>query len=228
MTNEQYFDGMNLIQSDKDYRVEMCNQLSDMIYGELDRKDSDNWEDNLAKIIIVWLLLFKLLNEKQADVIEEYISYGVRTENSLDNPKWYEREVANNIIADCKNTLKKTISDIQDNIIDTFENKANGVENNSKKSNKTRANVIARNATNRYSNIYNRDVAKNNGYTKHKWLSMRDNRVRDSHRDTDGQVQPIDMPYEVNGYYMMYPMDETYGAPQSEISGCRCTEIFIK
>lgn len=211
MTNVQYFDEMNLIQSEKDARVEMCNALSGAVKEAIDNENSDNWEKVMRDILIAWLLFFGYITAKQEKVIRRLIDSG-HSLFSTNSKDWYEMSVANSILFDAENTLKKTISDIE-----------NGT---SKKSSKSRADTIARDATNKYSNIYNRKVAKDNGATRHKWISMRDKAVRDSHRNTDGQVQPIDIPYVVNGYYMMFPMDDTYGAPAEEICNCRCTEIF--
>jgi len=53
------------------------------------------------------------------------------------------------------------------------------------------------------------------------WLSSRDDRVRDSHADMDGEEQPIDEEYS-NG--LMYPGDPD-GEP-SETVQCRCTEVY--
>lgn len=58
------------------------------------------------------------------------------------------------------------------------------------------------------------------------WLSTRDNRVRDSHEATNGQKRPMNEPYSVSGYSMMYPCDSTLGAPASEIIQCRCSEVY--
>lgn len=65
--------------------------------------------------------------------------------------------------------------------------------------------------------------ALENGYTRKGWRSMRDRRVRDTHREVDGTVIPIEEPFEVGGYLMMTPMDDSLGAPDEEIAGCRCS-----
>lgn len=213
MTNVQYFDEMNLIQSEKDARVQMCDSLSGAVEELINDKDPDNWEKAMRDLLIAWLLFFGYLTTKQADAVRTFINIGYSLVD-INKSDWYERTVANSIMDDAANTLRKTISDIESDTAD--------------KHSKTRADVISRDATNKYSNIYNRKIALDNGYTRHKWKSMRDNKVRDSHRNVDGQVQPIDKPFEVNGYYMMYPMDDTYGAPLDEICNCRCTEIFMK
>lgn len=64
------------------------------------------------------------------------------------------------------------------------------------------------------------------GYTRKEWLSMRDRKVRDTHREVDGTVIPITDPFEVGGYLMMTPKDDSLGAPDEEIAGCRCSLRF--
>ena len=64
------------------------------------------------------------------------------------------------------------------------------------------------------------------GYTRKEWLSMRDRKVRDTHREVDGTVIPIDEPFDVGGYLMMTPKDDSLGAPDEEIAGCRCSLRF--
>lgn len=55
------------------------------------------------------------------------------------------------------------------------------------------------------------------------WISMRDDRVRMDHDIADGQMVQITEAFDVGGYPMMYPMDDSLGAPLEEIIGCRCT-----
>jgi len=56
------------------------------------------------------------------------------------------------------------------------------------------------------------------------WDSAGDGRVRDSHRDMDGQSVGIDEPFvsPVTGALMMHPHDASLGAPSRETVGCRC------
>lgn len=59
------------------------------------------------------------------------------------------------------------------------------------------------------------------GWTKHSWLSSRDDRVRDAHAEIDGEEQSIGEPYS-NG--LLFPGDPS-GDPAESIL-CRCVERF--
>lgn len=52
------------------------------------------------------------------------------------------------------------------------------------------------------------------------WLTRRDTRVRDAHRETNGQLQLLDDPFDVDGTPMQYPGDPT--APAALTVNCRC------
>lgn len=56
------------------------------------------------------------------------------------------------------------------------------------------------------------------------WDSAGDSRVRDSHREMDGQRVAIDEPFvsPVTGARMMHPHDMSLGAPPAETIACRC------
>ena len=57
-----------------------------------------------------------------------------------------------------------------------------------------------------------------------KWVSSRDERVRSSHSDLDGQIVDVDEPFEINGYEAMYPGG--FGVPELDIN-CRCTTSIV-
>ena len=60
------------------------------------------------------------------------------------------------------------------------------------------------------------------GKTQKEWISMRDNRVRQTHRIADSQVKPIMEPFEVGNSLMQFVGDSSLGADAEEIVGCRC------
>jgi HK97 family phage portal protein len=66
------------------------------------------------------------------------------------------------------------------------------------------------------------EAAKQSGaVTTKQWISSRDDRVRETHADIDGEVKALDEPYS-NG--LMYPGDAS-GSPE-EVIQCRCVEAY--
>lgn len=62
------------------------------------------------------------------------------------------------------------------------------------------------------------------GARSHVWISTRDQRVRPAHEQAEGQCQPIDRAYLVDGEDLRHPGDPQGSA--SNIINCRCTEAF--
>ena len=60
---------------------------------------------------------------------------------------------------------------------------------------------------------------------KKRWLASRDNRVRDTHAELDGQEVDVDQPFTVDGMEIDYPGDPT--APPELVYNCRCTLIYV-
>ena len=58
---------------------------------------------------------------------------------------------------------------------------------------------------------------------KREWDSAGDIRVRDSHREMDGQTVGLDEPFKTpDGHMLMFPGDASLGADAAEIINCRC------
>lgn len=66
--------------------------------------------------------------------------------------------------------------------------------------------------------------AENIGIKVHKeWMCTLDERTRWQHADLDGQKRPMDKPFEIDGYKIMYPGDPI--AHPSMVYNCRCTMV---
>lgn len=63
------------------------------------------------------------------------------------------------------------------------------------------------------------------GVTQKEWLATADNRTRPDHRAVDGQIVPINEPFNVGGWAMQYPGDPA--GPPEEVINCRCTLLPI-
>ena len=70
-------------------------------------------------------------------------------------------------------------------------------------------------------------AASSEGKRRKRWKTFGDSKVRPSHANAGGQTVPIDKPFTVGGYRMMFPGDSSLGAPASEIVNCRCSVEYI-
>lgn len=61
------------------------------------------------------------------------------------------------------------------------------------------------------------------GYTRKRWVAMKDKKVRHTHVWVDGQETDIQKPFIVGGYEMLFPLDQSLGADAKEVVNCRCT-----
>lgn len=73
-----------------------------------------------------------------------------------------------------------------------------------------------------YGIVQQRRFAQNHVPYK-KWLSLHDDRVRDTHRLADGQIQLSHDPFTVGGALLMFPCDPK--GPVGETVNCRCIQI---
>lgn len=93
---------------------------------------------------------------------------------------------------------------------------------------KWRAVLIARTESCTTINAGSNELYKAEGIQFKEWISVQDERTRDSHLMMDGVVVPITEKFEVpatsqsDGAWMDYPGDAS--APASEVCNCRCTE----
>lgn len=75
-----------------------------------------------------------------------------------------------------------------------------------------------------YNYINHQDLVKKGNKT-HTWETMRDEKVRIAHAEADGQTVLIDKPFIVGGYPLLFPGDDSLGAPVELTINCRCLEI---
>lgn len=70
------------------------------------------------------------------------------------------------------------------------------------------------------------DAAYRQGKRFKTWKTFGDLKVRPTHKAANGQRVPLDMPFTVGGYEMMFPNDSSLGAPAGEVVNCRCVLEF--
>jgi hypothetical protein len=59
------------------------------------------------------------------------------------------------------------------------------------------------------------------------WSTMLDAKVRDTHRDAEGQIRLVTEPYEVGDSRLMFPGDTSLRADLKEVINCRCASKFF-
>jgi len=52
--------------------------------------------------------------------------------------------------------------------------------------------------------------------------------VRNRHASTDGQVVPVDQPFNVGGQMMMFPGDTSGTATLDNVLNCRCFAAYYE
>ena len=100
-----------------------------------------------------------------------------------------------------------------------------------------RAELIARDQTMRASNAGGAALYEQWGVQRKEWLATMDSRTRASHLAMQERYGPgtggvpMNAPFQGNGEYgpwaVMYPGDDSMGAPLGEIISCRCTSLPV-
>lgn len=84
-----------------------------------------------------------------------------------------------------------------------------------------------RTEVNAIGNLAQMNAAFNSGKKRKRWKTFGDSKVRNTHREAAGQTVPIDEPFIVGGYRLMFPCDSSLGASASETVNCRCTVQYL-
>lgn len=87
--------------------------------------------------------------------------------------------------------------------------------------------VIAVNESNATKNTQQFLEAVMKGYTKKKWVTMKDERVRVHHSAIDEEVIGIYDLFTVGNSQLSYPLDDKHGADPEEIVNCRCVVEYL-
>ncbi len=87
------------------------------------------------------------------------------------------------------------------------------------------AQMLARTDLNSLSNGGSQMAAEMIGVGYKQWLTAEDDRVRETHAEADGQIVPIDQPFDVGGEALDYPGDPS--GSDEEVCNCRCTLIYV-
>jgi SPP1 gp7 family putative phage head morphogenesis protein len=88
-----------------------------------------------------------------------------------------------------------------------------------------RAKTIARTETGAAYGYSREEAMKAAGIGFKEWLATQDDRCRATHLAADGQIVPMDQPFDVGGAALMYPCDPD--GPPEEIINCRCVQVAV-
>lgn len=91
-----------------------------------------------------------------------------------------------------------------------------------------RAMFVAENEANTSLNHADFVRAIANGMKKKTWVTMRDKKVRKTHRNVDGKTIDIMNLFDVGGLLMRYPKDYDADSTGKETVNCRCTIKYHK
>lgn len=86
----------------------------------------------------------------------------------------------------------------------------------------------ARTETNALCSLIQLDGYTQMGYSRKQWVTMGDNKVRETHRAAAGQIRLLEEPFVVGDSLLMFPQDSSLGASAAEIVNCRCSMRPIK
>lgn len=91
-----------------------------------------------------------------------------------------------------------------------------------------RAINIARNEANTLLNYSDYLDAKDRGCTRKVWLTMLDDKVRETHDEVEGQSVGIDEFFQVGNSELRFPQDWMMAPDPKEVINCRCAVDYIK
>ena len=194
----EYFDEMNILKEDKLRRIktakEFINALVDLFSAQflnllsgtfLYEKTSADYENELMDLYFAMIPEYQYETEVRekayrfAHYIQETTERAVSNANGNDNYKMSRMTGGRMQEEDVPKSVKRMFAE-------------------------TRATEIALNETNWIYNWINHQNLVESEQATHTWVSMRDENVRVSHWEADSQTVPINEPFIVNGYKMMF------------------------
>lgn len=89
-----------------------------------------------------------------------------------------------------------------------------------------RATLAAEDIANAIANYDELVTAFENGKKYKTWVAHKDRRTRDTHKTADNQKKLLWEPFDIGGFDMMIPLDDSLGAPNEEIVNCRCVLTY--
>lgn len=201
----------------EEYSDEELDELLDDYYDpmQLDEEQKDE-RKKLAKEYYALLIFLFLLLQTQfmygAVVVEEVVS---QFKARLKNICFKYTTIDTYIVTYIDKVTQRVIENATENMADSYWTSAQ------------RALVIAEEESNTILNHDDLERAKALGYTKKKWLCMKDDKVRKEHLKVENKIIPIDEKFRVGRSRLEFPRDEVNCVYLGDIANCRCSLKFL-
>lgn len=216
--------------------------INSIKYDDFKKKVNKAKKDN--KYDDKWLLLFLMqyisandnkyildLENLYGSTAKNIIGRTVRNDGlSNEAINWINRK-SEGFAVNVQNTTSVKIAAIVQNAIkdietEDFEKAKNEIIHRINSSNifySGRAQIISRTEITSIINAGIFEELKRAGFTHKEWRCEKIPTSRNTHIEADRRTAPINEPFIVGGYELMFPGDTTLGAPPEEIVNCLCT-----
>lgn len=205
---EQYFDEMELTDKQKEDRKELAYNVKDAVLFLLALMSFITENETIT---------FSFILEQFKNRFRQEVARSVEIDDYLES---YISDITTSIVSTCFMHLDAFQESTK--LIESDENAVGGNFFNSEE----RAILIGENESNSVLNYYDYQKAIETGYTRKKWLTMRDRKVRKTHVEVDAKSIPIKDYFLVGNSLMLFPHDPN-GEPE-EIVNCRCSIKYLK
>lgn len=207
-----YFEEMDISESEKFNRINLCQDLFYVFYYIFAVVVADLKINGIVNVAKTAKDLAKRINDVIKESDYSFILNSIEIEE-------YSNDISKKLV---ESTMRNTPVESKQS-----QNYVPAPEANSQYwDSKDRAIKVAQDITNVIANYSELQIKKEEGYTHKTWVSILDDKTRNSHWLAWGKTVPIDEAFEIGGYKMMCPCDHT--APAQEIANCRCSLHYSK
>lgn len=205
-------DKLNYSQKDKEF-VSYKKYFGEMV---LDKKEIEKRIKLAEELEEVFVYLFSVVENTQA-IDKSQLLFLIYTMYTDIVNNYLGTEQTPEYIENYANKVLKSIMDVTYNKVD-----------NGYFSSLRRAKEIASNEANVIANYRLQIDYVKKGYKYKIWHTMKDYKVRETHKPLDETKISIFDAFEVGNSKMMFPKDYSLGASADEVIGCRCTVEYVK
>jgi len=201
---ETFFEPMELPEEEKKRRIDMAWELFDIFYA-----------------MFVRVYAMQKLNKDDATIINDVCeAFGVRYKDVVVKYLDYSLDGQESLHTTLQGYLQGVIEPYIDGIVREMADTTIKHPDEPYFGSVERAVICAETETNTIGNSIAEEIAIASGKTIKTWVTMMDEKVRDTHNDIHGQTVPINDYFMVGGFPARYPHDPDL--PADEIVNCRC------